>query len=168
MSTIITDTEITAQKVIEERTWRATQYTEDQPPHDGSTYLNTIFRERKTSIEGLPPSYSRERVEPQVILTEGQDGTDPSHYSESIPGFEPEVTAKMFEVLAYPRTETIMVTDPATGTDYTVPAAIVPLFLVKIYDMVAEKANQAILDAAIAHAVAEAIDVQAAQGSPAE
>lgn len=168
MSTVIKDEEITANKKVEERTWRATQFTEDQPPHTGENYFNTIFRERKTTLDGFDPTYSRDRVDPTVVLNDGEDGTDPSHYTDSVAGFEPEVKVKMLEVLSYPRTEEITVIDPATGTNYTVPAAVVPLLLVGIYDTVAAKANQTVLDQAIAEAVAQAIEDQSVTGSPAE
>jgi len=151
----VVNTTINAAKTIKERTWRATQFTEDVAPHDGSGYSCKLFRERKTAIEGLDPTYSRDRVAPVLgAVADGMDGTDASHYPDAEVGFEPEVIAPMADILAYDPSETITVTHPHPGIgEVTVPAAVIPLLLQGVYDLVATKANQAALDAALAKAI---------------
>lgn len=150
MSIEVINTTINAAKSVIERTWRATQFTEDM-----SDYSCTIYRERKTQIAGLDPSYTRKRIDPVVgNPSEGTDGTDPSHYSNAKIGFVPEVTAKMSEILAYDPSETVSAKHPnpainAIIGEVTVPACMVPLLLAEIYDLVATKANQDALNKAI-------------------
>lgn len=154
MSVEVVNTTISAAKKITERTWRATQFTED-----GSDYSCTIFRERKTEIEGMDPSFSRNAIAPVVgAVADGMDGTDASHYPDAKAGFVPEVTASMSTILAYDPGETVTATHPhpamaAAIGPVTVPACMVPLLLAEVYDLVATKANQKGLAIALAKAI---------------
>lgn len=139
-----------AEKYAVERTWRGEQFTEFQSLKaeeiDLVKYRAVVHRERITTIdvEGMEPLISRRAIPPFVgEPAEGTDGTQPEHYADAVPGFNPRIETDMAEITDYADTETV------TVAGVTIPAKIVPLLLQATYDLVAQKHQQKQLEQAI-------------------
>lgn len=147
MSIVISTDEKTVVRQVLARTWHVSITTQ----HD-NVYRATIRRERLTRIDGKDQQPDRNGVDPTPgPVAEGEDGTDPSHYTKASGGFANKVEVVLDDLTAR--------TDAVVYAGHTYAIKDIPGLIAALCDKLALEEEEARKTAVIAAAVEAALPV---------